>query len=103
MILSHDEITPAVLTELLTASGVAAGAEVVSFESASVGTSQVGENVRYRLTWSTEPGDRPASVVGKFPALDEKSRATPSPLAETVSRVESDATRSNPGRDQVTA
>ena len=76
MILSHDEITPAVLTELLTASGVAAGAEVVSFESASVGTGQVGENVRYRLTWSTEPGDRPTSVVGKFPALDEKSRAT---------------------------
>ncbi len=54
--------------------------EIVSMTRASIGTGQVGENVRYELTWSgdPEPGGsaRPDSVVGKFPSLDELSRQT---------------------------
>lgn len=41
----------------------------------SIGTGQVGENVRYGLAWA-DGVDGPASVIGKFPSLDEQSRAT---------------------------
>ncbi len=43
--------------------------------SRSIGTGQVGENVRYTLTWP-EGVEGPASVVGKFPSPDPTSRET---------------------------
>jgi hypothetical protein len=36
----------------------------------------MGRNVRFDLTWSGDASDAPASVVGKFPSDDPKSRAT---------------------------
>lgn len=51
---------------------------IASMTRASIGTGQVGENVRYELTWQGDVDleSVPASVVGKFPSLDELSRET---------------------------
>ncbi len=46
-----------------------------SIERRSIGTGQVGENVRYDLTWSSGSSE-PRTIVGKFPSLDPQSRAT---------------------------
>lgn len=65
------------LTDALHASGVGTGAEITAIERKSIGTGQVGENVRFSLTWSAgvaDAEDLPASVVGKFPSLDPASR-----------------------------
>lgn len=63
------------LTRALQA-GLRTNAEVSGFTAASIGTGQVGENVRFELTWSLDDGSLPASVVGKFPSTSEISRAT---------------------------
>lgn len=49
--------------------------ELDSIDRRSIGTGQVGENVRYALHWNSEPAS-PSTVVGKFPSLDPQSRAT---------------------------
>ncbi len=51
---------------------------IASMNRASIGTGQVGENVRYDVTWTSDvdPSSVPSSVVGKFPSLDELSRQT---------------------------
>ncbi|MBO6633235.1 phosphotransferase [Parvibaculum sp.] len=41
-----------------------------------VGTGQVGESVRFTLSYKGDPKDAPATVVGKFPSSDPESRAT---------------------------
>lgn len=64
------------LTAVLHAAGVGVGRRVVSYESRSIGTGQVGENVRYTLGWDGDPSGVPASVVAKFPSTHEVSRAT---------------------------
>ena len=46
---------------------------VISLKRESIGTGQVGENVRFSL--KTE-GNMPGSIVGKFPAIDQMSRQT---------------------------
>ena len=48
--------------------------ELASFEAANVGTGQVGQNVRFRLTYSRGTG--PATIVGKFASDDPESRQT---------------------------
>ncbi len=58
----------------------------------SIGTGQVGENVRFELGWpsgSTGHGGStlPTSVVGKFPSLDETSRATAAATGSYVKEV----------------
>ena len=67
------------LTEVLHRAGIGRGHEVTSFEATSIGTGQVGENVRFELEWSP-PGAAsaglPSSVVGKFPSPSPLSRAT---------------------------
>lgn len=77
------EVDAAWLTRALHGAGVGLGRDVVSFDARSIGTGQVGDNIRYDLTWS--PVDdpavatataTPATVVGKFPSTDETSRAT---------------------------
>jgi hypothetical protein len=50
-------------------------AEVRAFTATSIGTGQVGENVRFELRWSDDDPGLPASVVGKFPSTSEASRA----------------------------
>ena len=45
---------------------------ISAFTSESIGTGQVGENVRFKLTGT----DIPESIVGKFPSLDPVSRQT---------------------------
>lgn len=65
------EIDNAWLTNMLAASGIEAS--INSFTATSIGTGQVGENVRFALTGT---GDLPATVVGKFPSPDPVSRQT---------------------------
>lgn len=69
-----DAVDAAWLTEVFHRAGLATDAEIASLTAKSIGTGQVGENVRYELTWSGDPGDAPSSVVGKFPSLDPVSR-----------------------------
>ncbi len=73
-------VTPAWLTTALRRSGALAGGAVVDVSAEPVGTGQVGDSIRFHLTYdeaATGPGDAapPATVVGKFPAQDETSRA----------------------------
>jgi len=63
------------LTDVLESGGAARGASVVGFEAETVGTGQMGENVRFRLVWDSASG-RPESVVAKFPSANAMSRAT---------------------------
>lgn len=64
------------LTAVLHAAGVGVGHRIEAFESRSIGTGQVGENVRYTLTWDDGASDVPPSVVAKYPSTDPISRAT---------------------------
>lgn len=67
-----DDVTPVWLSQALGHPG-----EIVDFDAVEIGTGQVGSNVRYSLQWGDgSPSDRPATVVGKFPAIDELSRRT---------------------------
>lgn len=54
------------------------GAEVGSFDVEPVGTGQMADCFRFNLTYAAgdRPPDAPASVVGKFTASHEQSRAT---------------------------
>jgi hypothetical protein len=70
-----DDVTPEWLTAVLTAAGVTDHGTVVDVRARSVGTGQVGDSVRFTLTWDQADAG-PASVVGKFPTEDETSRAT---------------------------
>lgn len=59
---------------------------VPTMEQRSIGTGQVGENVRYTLGWPSGV-DGPASVVGKFPAPDETSRETAAATGSYVKEI----------------
>jgi len=75
LVTKPQEITSAFLTDVLNHAGIKATVE--SFTSSNVGTGQVGQNVRFEMTYA--PGaaaDAPASVVGKFCSDDEVSRQT---------------------------
>ena len=69
------DITAAWLTERLRAAGVIGTAAITGIRWEPIGTGQVGDSARLHLTYD-EPGGGPASVVGKFPAEDQTSRAT---------------------------
>ena len=71
-----EAVTADWLTAVLQGAGAVDGGEVAGFTAEPIGTGQVGANIRYRLRYdpSTTPG--PASVVAKFAARDEASRAT---------------------------
>lgn len=67
-------VTPEWLTAVLQAADVLGeSSRVTGFDSEPVGTGQVGDSVRFGLRYDGAEG--PASVVGKFPAADETSRA----------------------------
>ena len=65
-------VTPAWLTEVLAHAGFQC--EVAEFSAATIGTGQVGHNVRFTLRYGV--GSGPASIVGKFMSEDAVSRAT---------------------------
>lgn len=70
-----DDVTPEWLTAVLRAAGATDSGTVEAVQATPVGTGQVGDSVRFTLTWD-EDGAGPATVVGKFPTEDETSRAT---------------------------
>ena len=57
------------------ASDALAGASVTAVETEPLGTGQMCDSVRVRLTYDA-PTDAPAVLVAKLPAADETSRAT---------------------------
>ena len=71
LISEPSEITPEWLTRVLNDAGV--NGVVNQLQGQSIGTGQVGENVRFTLSGE---GDIPATVVGKFPSTDPTSRLT---------------------------
>ena len=68
-----DELTPAWLADAL-------GLPVVAVDAAFVGTGQMGDSVRLKLTYDGTGVEGPASLVAKLPATDEKSRGTAAAL-----------------------
>ncbi|MDT9012081.1 phosphotransferase [Novosphingobium sp. APW14] len=73
---SHpDSITPAWLTERLRASGLMGQGAVTAVKWEPIGTGQVGDSVRFHLTFD-QAGIGPATLAGKFPAADPTSRGT---------------------------
>ncbi len=65
-----EQIDPAWMTAALQVR--CPGCVVTGLQGESIGTGQVGENVRFSLTGTGVP----ASVVGKFPSLDPVSKQT---------------------------
>ncbi|MFZ9398394.1 MAG: phosphotransferase family protein [Ilumatobacteraceae bacterium] len=64
------------MSRVLDAAGLARGARLTDCRFGGyVGTGQTGCNARFHLTWDRE-GDRPATVMGKFPSRDATARAT---------------------------
>jgi hypothetical protein len=62
-------------------------ASVTAFTATTIGTGQVGENVRFELTWDADDATLPTSVVGKFPSVSEISRATAAQMNTYVKEV----------------
>lgn len=75
------DVTAAWLAEALGHPGVE-----LEVDQHSIGTGQVGENVRYTLRWPAEV-DGPTSVVGKFPSPDPVSRETAAATGSYVKEV----------------
>ena len=69
------DITADWLTDRLRAAGVIGAGSITAISWEAIGTGQVGDSARLHLTYDCADGG-PASVVGKFPAADETSRAT---------------------------
>jgi hypothetical protein len=84
-ILRPAAVTPAWLTDVLRAGGVSA--TVRAFTAKGVGAGQIGESVRFKLEYEGDPGDAPASLVGKFPSPGEESRATGVALGNYIREV----------------
>jgi hypothetical protein len=71
----YSAVTAQWLDAVLAEGGTTTDAKVVSVHAETIGTGQVGENVRFRLGWDKPGRDQLASVVGKFPSPDPTSRA----------------------------
>ena len=69
------DITADYLTEILQYADIDASVE--SFTAGNVGTGQVGQNVRFELSYNSPvPTNAPATIVGKFTSDDPVSRET---------------------------
>jgi len=80
------DITAEYLSAVLNHSGVTG--QVADFQASNVGTGQVGQNVRFALTWADGPDPKaPASVVGKFTSDDPVSRETGKALLNYLKEV----------------
>lgn len=62
------------LTALLQERGLDAVVEQVT--ARPIGTGQIGDSLRFEIDYAHAPAGAPASLVGKFPAAGEESRAT---------------------------
>lgn len=70
-------LTPAWLTDALRAAGeLGADGIVTSVDLAPVGTGQMCDSIRLRLSYDGAPDTAPASLVAKLPAADPTSRQT---------------------------
>ncbi len=81
------DVTTEWLTEALAHAGIGDGARIVDMATRSIGTGQVGENVRFTLTWSEPNPSLPTSVVGKFPSESDVSRNTAALTGSYVNEV----------------
>lgn len=72
IVADSNAVTPEWLTEVLIDADY--DCEVTEFSATTIGTGQVGHNVRFTLRYSA--GSGPASIVGKFMSEDAVSRAT---------------------------
>lgn len=70
-----NSIEPPWLTERLRAAGLIGEAAVTTLSWEPVGTGNVGDSVRFALSYDRD-GPWPGTIVGKFPASDETSRTT---------------------------
>lgn len=69
-----DQVTTEWLTHVLRHDGAIGDATAVTgFDARTIGTGQVGANIRYTLTYDGEPG--PSSIVCKFASRDPMSAA----------------------------
>lgn len=68
-------VTPDWLTEKLRGSGTLPDGRVAEIDYEPIGTGQVGDSVRFCLTYS-DGVCGPSTLAAKFPAADETSRAT---------------------------
>jgi hypothetical protein len=64
-------IDAAWLTHALQSAGV--DAVVNAFEAKPVGTGQIGDSIRFKLSYERGGEAAPATLVGKFPSADERS------------------------------
>jgi hypothetical protein len=71
---SPDAIDAAWLTRVVRAGGVEA--EVTGFTARKVGTGQIGDSIRFVLSYAREVPGAPATLVGKFPSANPESRQT---------------------------
>jgi hypothetical protein len=72
-IVGPDAVTPEWMTRALQAGGI--DARVAAVTGRKIGTGQVGESVRFDLSYDSAPLGAPSTVVGKFPSPDPDSRA----------------------------
>ncbi len=72
LVSAPDQVTPEWLTTVLRASGELSTGRVTAVSSTPVGTGQVGDSIRFTLSFEGEEG--PPTLVGKFPAADQTSR-----------------------------
>ena len=73
-IITADQVDAAWLTTQLRGAGVLREGRVAAFTAQAVGNGMVGTSLRFALSYEgAEPG-APASLVGKFPALDATSQ-----------------------------
>jgi hypothetical protein len=76
LVADPDLVTPEWLTHVLRHAGaIDAATKVSSFAASSIGTGQVGANVRYALSYDRADPKAPATVVCKFSSRDEASAA----------------------------
>ena len=76
LVADPDLVTPEWLTHVLRYAGaIDAATKVSSFEASSIGTGQVGANMRYALSYDRTVPRAPATVVCKFSSRDETSAA----------------------------
>jgi len=71
-----EQVTTSWLTDVLRHGGVLDQGSVVAFDCEIVGTGQMADSFRLSPRYDTVVAGAPSSVVGKFTAADETSRAT---------------------------
>ncbi len=84
-IIRPGQVTPGWLTEVLRHAGH--DVTVKDIRAKKVGTGQVGETVRFDMTFDGDAKGAPATIVGKFPSPDESSRSTGVALGNYIREV----------------